>query len=132
MFPLPCGESMVTVEVLIRESSLGTCCAQVKLGRMLSKMAAAVRVPVAKRCAPSRKLRRSISPCTYLSKRFSSSCGYSAAVLRSRSMEYPSDEGGYHTRSVSRLRSVCVEQFPPPHPPPERNCGNGADQDNFS
>ena len=43
----------------------------------------AVTPPVANFFAPSRKSRRSISPCTYLSNRFSSSCGNSEALLRS-------------------------------------------------
>jgi hypothetical protein len=52
---------------LIRASVFATCWAAAKFGLSASSRPAAVTPPTANRAAPSRKPRRSIAPCTYLS-----------------------------------------------------------------
>src|SRR5665213_1545541 len=68
----------------MRASVLATCSASANFGLSASSRPAAVTPPTANLAAPSRKPRRSIPPCTYLSNRRRTSGSKSAAVLRGR------------------------------------------------
>src|SRR5580692_1681425 len=69
-------------------------------------MAVAVSPPTANFLALSMKSRRSISPCTYLSNRFSSSCGYSLAFFRSISC--PRLGQGYQKSASRSARFISL------------------------